>query len=218
MKTREEIVYMEQFAELDVAKTEHYELAADPVYQHIIKLHQENREYTMSSSIIVLLLIVYFGTIELRQCRDAGLSYFTDMWNLIDMTSLCLNFSFVSMFFVCVLYDRIYFQREFILSFASWAMLFMWLKVFYWFRLFPSYAYYVRLIMQTLSDAAPFMLLTLLVMLAFANFIFVADQTLPIGDENPYAGVYFGYKALDAIITIYDMGALLDFNVSPNYT
>jgi len=62
------------------------------------------------------------------------------------------------------------------------------------------------------------MLLTLVVMFAFANFIFVADQTLPDGDKNKYAGVYYGYKALDAVITIYDMGALLDFNVSPNYT
>ena len=62
------------------------------------------------------------------------------------------------------------------------------------------------------------MLLTLVIMLAFANFIFVADQTLPIHDANPYAGVYFGYRALDAVITVYDMGALLDFNVSPNYT
>lgn len=62
------------------------------------------------------------------------------------------------------------------------------------------------------------MLLCLIVLVAFANFVFVADQTLPINDPNPYAGVYFGYKSLDAIITIYDMGALLDFNVSPNYT
>jgi len=62
------------------------------------------------------------------------------------------------------------------------------------------------------------MLLTLVVMFAFANFLYVADQTLPENYPNPYAGVYFGYKALDAVITVYDMGALLDFNVSPNYT
>ena len=62
------------------------------------------------------------------------------------------------------------------------------------------------------------MLLTLVVMAAFANFIYVADQTLPVNDANPYAGDYFGNRALDAIVTVYDMGALLDFNVSPNYT
>ena len=147
MITREEIVYMEQFALLHQATKEHYDLQTDPIYLNITKVHQDNRKYTLSSSIVVLLLIIYFGTIELRQCRDAGFSYFVDTWNLIDMTSLCLNFTFVTMFFVCVVYDRIFFQRELILSIASWAMLFMWLKVFYWFRLFPSYAYYVRLIM-----------------------------------------------------------------------
>jgi hypothetical protein len=58
------------------------------------------------------------------------------------------------------------------------------------------------------------MLITLVVMIAFANFIFVADQTLPQNDANgPYAGVYFGQRALDAVITIYDMGAMLDFQV-----
>jgi len=92
-----------------VAKDSFYDLKTDPHYTKIVEVHQSNRHFTINISVIVLLLIVYFGTIELRQCREAGFGYFIDMWNLIDMTSLSLNFSFVSMFFVCVVYDKIFF-------------------------------------------------------------------------------------------------------------
>jgi hypothetical protein len=218
MMSREAILFSEKLVHFKNTKDPNYTLEDDSEYKLLVKYHQEIRSGTLSSSVVLLLFIVYFSTIELRQYRAAGLSYFFDGWNMIDLTSLCLNFSFGSMFFVCVLYDEIFFQREQILSIASWAVFFMWIKVFYWFRLFTSYAYFVRLIIQTLNDASPFMILTLIVMISFANFIFVAEQTLPINDDNPYAGVYFGYKPLDAIVTIYDMGALLDFNASPNYT
>jgi len=146
MKTREQLLFMKEFDNLKLAKDPHYDYKTDLHYKALVKVHQDNRAFFLVESIFLLVLIVYFGIMELKQYREAGVAYFFDAWNLIDATSLCLNFSFGSMFFICVLYDEIYFPRELILSIASWAMLFMWLKVFYWFRLYSSYAYYVRLI------------------------------------------------------------------------
>jgi len=146
MKTREQLLFMKEFDNLKLAKDPHYDYKTDLHYKALVKIHQDNRAFFLVESIFLLVLIVYFGIMELKQYREAGVAYFFDAWNLIDATSLCLNFSFGSMFFICVLYDEIYFPRELILSIASWAMLFMWLKVFYWFRLYSSYAYYVRLI------------------------------------------------------------------------
>lgn len=51
----------------------------------------------------------------------------------------------------------------------------MWIKVFYWMRLFSSLAYYVKLIQQTVVDSAHFMLMVLIIILAFANFFFVVQ-------------------------------------------
>jgi len=93
------------------------------------------------------------------------------------MSSWALNFSFMSMFFLCVVLREEYFQREVILTIGSWGMFLMWIKVFYWFRLFSSYAYYVRLIMQTIFDSRKFMILVVIILISFGNFIYVADAT-----------------------------------------
>jgi len=132
------------------------------------------------------------------------------------MSSWALNFSFMSMFFLCVVLRQEYFARELILTIGSWAMFLMWIKVFYWCRLFSSYAYYVRLIMQTISDSRKFMILVMIILISFGNFIYVADAT-NYGTSITYAGTYFGVKPLDAVISVYDFGALGDIN-TPLYT
>ena len=101
-----------------------------------------------------------------------------------------------------------------ILSIGSWGMFFMWIKVFYWFRLFSSYAYYVRLIMRTIWDSRRFMILVLVILTSFGNFIYVADvNNYKTGVD--YAGTYFKIPFLDAIISVYDFGALGDINEGP---
>lgn len=115
------------------------------------------------------------------------------------------------MFFICVVYDRIFFSREEILSIGSWGMFFMWFKVFYWFRLFPSYAYYVRLIIKTMYDFRKFMALVLVILISFGNFVYVADETMSGSDS--YAVEFFGIKTLDAVVSLYMMGALQNFSV-----
>lgn len=185
-------------------------------YAVLAKAHEDHRTHTLVFVGIALCLISYFGFIELRQLRQSGFSYFYDTWNFIDMSSWALNFSFMSMFFLCVVLREEYFQREVILTIGSWGMFLMWIKVFYWFRLFSSYAYYVRLIMQTIFDSRKFMILVVIILISFGNFIYVADAT-NYGTTVRYAGTYFGIKPLDAVISVYDFGALGDINV-PMYT
>jgi len=181
-------------------------------HMNLLKIHQANKIYATAFTSATLLLIVFFGIIELRQLKESSWRYFIDPWNVIDMTSLCLNFSFISMFFICVVYDRIFFSREEILSIGSWGMFFMWFKVFYWFRLFPSYAYYVRLIIKTIYDFSKFMTLVLVILISFGNFVYVADETMS-GTKHSYAVEFFGIKTLDAVVSLYMMGALQNFSV-----
>ena len=54
----------------------------------------------------------------------------------------------------------------------------MWIKVFYWMRLFSALAYYVKLIQQTISDSMNFMLMVFLIILSFANFFYVIDRNM----------------------------------------
>jgi hypothetical protein len=78
------------------------------------------------------------------------------------------------MFLTNQYFDGEYFDSNTIQTLGSFGMFLMWLKVFYWFRLFSSYAYYVRLIVQTLVDSGKFMLLVLLILVSFGNFVYVA--------------------------------------------
>jgi hypothetical protein len=87
----------------------------------------------------------------------------------------------------------------------------MWIKVFYWMRLYSSAAYYVKLITQTLSDVKLFLLLCLIIVFAFASLFFMLNVGM---DEHNRALIHYtGFPLLDAVIAIY-MFALGDFHYS----
>ena len=95
----------------------------------------------------------------------------------------------------------------------------MWIKVFYWMRLFSSLAYYVKLIQQTISDSMNFMLMVFLIILSFANFFYVIDRnlvTLGAPGERYYdqylSTPEINHDIIDVTISVYMMGALGDFD------
>jgi len=57
----------------------------------------------------------------------------------------------------------------------------MWIKVFYWMRLFGSLAKYVNLIYCTIADCLWFMALVLIIIISFANFFYLLN--LNVADE-----------------------------------
>ena len=106
-------------------------------------------------------------------------------------------------------------------SLGAFACFFMWIKVFYWMRLFESLAYYVKLILQTMTDSMPFMLMVGIIVMSFANFFYVINRNLDSYYEEDtgltYYASYTGHKMVDVIISVYMMGALGDFE-SAAYT
>ena len=61
---------------------------------------------------------------------------------------------------------------------GGFACFFMWIKVFYWMRLFESVAKYVNLIEQTIIDCMWFMILVLIVLFSFNNFFYIINKNL----------------------------------------
>ena len=86
---------------------------------------------------------------------------------------------------------------------GAFACFFMWVKVFYWMRLFESLAYYVKLILQTMTDSMPFMLMVGIIVMSFANFFYVIDRNLSSywTEDNgiSYYKSYTGHKIVDVI-------------------
>jgi hypothetical protein len=100
---------------------------------------------------------------------------------------------------------------ELIRTIGACSSFLMWIKVFYWMRLFSELAYYVKLIQDTITESGAFMLMVCIIICSFANFFFVINLNLPPGTQ--YYKPYFGEnsKAADSIVSVYMLGALGDF-------
>ena len=88
----------------------------------------------------------------------------------------------------------------------------MWIKIFYWMRLFPELAYYVKLISQTILDSMSFSLLVLIILISFANFFYIINRNNEEGGDVNYVTEVTGYQFLDSLLDVYLMGALGAFD------
>ena len=66
---------------------------------------------------------------------------------------------------------------------ASTVCFLLWIKVFYWMRLYSTPAYFISLITKTIYDIRIFTLLVLIITCAFANFFYILNMNTP---ANPY--------------------------------
>jgi len=71
---------------------------------------------------------------------------------------------------------------ESIRTLGSISSFFMWIKVFYWMRLFKNSAIFVTLIVSTLSDLRTFLMVVLIILLAFANFFYILNLNTPASE------------------------------------
>lgn len=62
------------------------------------------------------------------------------------------------------------------LKFSSMlAVAFVWYKIFYWMRLFKDFAFFMNLLIRTLTDIVPFMVMVGILMMGFSNILFILN-------------------------------------------
>jgi len=144
--------------------------------------------------------------------QKTGLEYFESYWNLIDIGSLIINFFYIGSFAVNFVRAQEFFPIEVIRIFGGFAAFTMWIKIFYWMRLFPELAYYVKLISQTILDSMSFSLLVLIILISFANFFYIINRNNEEGGDVNYVTEVTGYQFLDSLLDVYLMGALGAFD------
>lgn len=152
---------------------------------------------------------------------DGPKAYFSQTWNCIDAMSISLNLSFLSLSALSQIKEAWIIEESQLLSIGAYATFFMWCKMFYWMRLFESTAYYVTLIVQTITDCMTFMLMILIILLAFGNFFMVINQNMDGREDGVvYVNEYLGFKPVDALISAYFMGlgefAYDGYSLGPN--
>lgn len=141
---------VEQMEEREKEEPDYASKSSDRAHRDRIRMQG------LGLTVIALLLLLAFFSLELKQMNSMGMTnYLADVWNIIDLSSAMLNLSFSTMFIWCLVTDEVnnkINKSDASFSFvtthtvAGFACMFMWLKVFYWCRLFSNLAYYVKLI------------------------------------------------------------------------
>ena len=82
----------------------------------------------------------------------------------------------------------------------------LWVKLFYWMRLFKSTAYFITLITQVILDIRVFMGMLFIMFTAFASFFKVLNKNTPgytDSERYHYVDNYIGQSAVDAMLAMY---------------
>ena len=146
-----------------------------------------------------------FLILESIQIARDKFNYFTDFWNLMDLTSLILNITYV----FCELNNAL--SENSINLIGSVAVLLLWIKMFYWMRIFKPFAAFIRMIEAIVNSISVFSVMLILVLLAFANCIMVLQLNRHDTTLEPIFDGFTEIVPFDAIIHAYLTG-LGDFN------
>ena len=131
------------------------------------------------TNIILLFYIIYFLYFEIRQILFHRLNYFSSIWNIFDLTSLLMNLA------IQVL-DLANLPEESLRTITGIAVLLVWLKLFYFGRIFFSTASIIRIIIEITYDMKFFLGVLLLSIAAFGNCFYILQRN---NVDNPtFAG------------------------------
>ena len=137
---------------------------------------------------IILVSVIYFAFFEFICILRDGLTYFTDVFNYVDWGAFVLN--------LWLLYATSAYQKDedndrtTIRTMAAVSVFLMWIKSFYWMRLFTDTSFYVRLIRETLFDIRYFLILFIFILMTFGNTLMVIAEGRDKGAAGAEGGLY----------------------------
>lgn len=112
---------------------------------------------------------ITFFILEMIQISNRGISYFFDVWNMVDIGSLALNAVYVG----GEITNSV--SHEQLQVYGAIAIFMMWFKLFYWMRLFKPFSAFIRMITEIIMDIQVFLVMLIISLSAFANIIFLLN-------------------------------------------
>jgi len=162
----------------------------------------------------IIICIIGFLGIELIQLNNGSIAeYISDFWNMTDVCSMILNATIIFLCHAAQHTESIDFKT--IRLIASVAVFIIWLKMFFWMRLFESTSGFIRMLTETLMDIKVFMIMLLLCLFMFGNTTLILNQNRydvmvdeGDGEYTPawLVGGHFGPAYVDAIVDQYMLG------------
>ena len=160
-----------------------YVLSNNWIEMEFIKNPDSKKWEALNTTFAVLLLIMacYFFVIESFQLKTQSFSYFLSPWNAIDILPPLLMF----VYYIRVLIDNKTLvdedDMELNLYLKTVTTFFMWTKALYFLRIFESFAYLIRMIVRVIIDMKVFLLVLLIVIMAFADSFYGIIRNNPEG-------------------------------------
>jgi hypothetical protein len=121
--------------------------------------------------IIMLTEAAYFISIEIYQLYKNGLSYFTSVWNYLDLIPPILLFVFIPLAIQGTFdsIDGVKQNQTLEASLQATMSLTLWLKFLYFLRIFESFGYLIKIIISVCAEMRYFLLILLLTIMAFGD-------------------------------------------------
>lgn len=147
-------------------------------------------KFDMPMQAVLGFFSIYFLKNESYQMYTDGLAYFTSVWNYLDVITptIILTIIFTN---VC---DFITLTANAQRILQAIGVFFMWLKLLYFFRIFRSYGYLIRLIVVVIEDMIIFLNVFLFTIIMFSDTLL----TIAAGNEGRY---YDDGSAVEPFVT-----------------
>ena len=153
---------------------------------------------------IIFMFIIYQLLYEVTQILYNRINYFLSFWNLLDLSSLILNFTvWIS--------DLVGISDEKYVPLSAIAILIVYLKLFYFGRIFISTASMIRMVIFIFYDMKYFLFIFLLVWFAFGNWYYILSKN-NISSEAFYENTFFTafLYAYQQALGAFDVSAFVD--------
>ena len=164
------------------------------------------------SRVIVIIGTFYFAYFELITIVRDGCEYLKDVFNYVDLAMPFLQLYLTRFGAGANAPEEGEDVTKSRRALAALTVTFIWVKAFYWLKLFNSTSFYIRLIMETLIDIGYFIILFIFILMTFGNAILIMDT----GREERYTKDYFGNDYLNIIFDQYLL-SMGEFNGDGGY-
>jgi hypothetical protein len=164
-----------------------------------------NEVWCLTLTAMISLLWFCFAGLEARQLYLLRTSYIQDFWNWLDLASLILNALFVVQLNIDLVTQRAVVGAVWIRTVGAVCCFLLWIKMFYWMRLFRESSHFIVLISTTLYDIRVFVVMLLIIIVAFANLFFVINNNSK-GLANPYLKPHTKSSIMNALLDMYLLG------------
>eukprot|EP00347_Sterkiella_histriomuscorum_P012361 403368887 len=125
---------------------------------------------------LVLLMVSYFAILEGRQLVIAGWAYFYNGWNYMDIAIICLIYVAEIMQGNTIDHnvtkseiEAHQNQQKTIRTIMSVVAILLWLRLLYFFRIFRTTGYYIRMLVEVIKDIKYFIFIFALTIVSFGH-------------------------------------------------